>query len=154
RARLDEAHGEYRLGRYAKALAIAKPALDQSRKAGYPPVTGEALVLVGTLQHELADRAGAATLDEALRVAAESGDERGIIESATALLPALTSDLARFEAAEEVATFAGATARHVRPSAELLAPLEASIGSLFDRRGRPDDAKAHLARAVELADHE
>src|SRR6185436_19927852 len=71
RTRLDAARGELRLGRYAKALVIATPALESARAATYLPVIGEALVLVGVLQHDLGDRTSATTLERALRSATE-----------------------------------------------------------------------------------
>jgi tetratricopeptide (TPR) repeat protein/tRNA A-37 threonylcarbamoyl transferase component Bud32 len=153
RKRVDDARGMHKLGRYAQALAIAKPAVDAARAAGYAPATAEALVEVGVLQHELADRAAASTLDEAMRVAAAAGDEKTVVAAAAWLVFTLASNGAQFEAAGAIASYAGAVAQHAH-AGESAIRLELSTGIANDRRGRPADARKQLEHALERAEHE
>ncbi len=152
RTRLDEALGEQRLGRYAKALAIARPALELARAGTYAPAIGEALLAVGMIEHFLGDRASATTLEHALRVATEAGDGRVAVEAAAWLMAALIDHAGRLDAAELVASFAEATAARVHPPVEIEVHLQTSIGAVLIRRHRPEPARVHLDRALELAE--
>src|SRR5207248_893124 len=73
RSTLDEARADQRLAHYARTKELASAALDAARASGYRPAIAEALVVLGKAQISLADRTSAATLREALHVAAAAG---------------------------------------------------------------------------------
>src|SRR5204862_2415876 len=118
RRQLATARGLEALGRYAQAIAIAEPELARARGVGYAPVLGEALMLVGDLDHDLG-RPAAATLEEGLQVSTEAGASATAVEAASSLVWVLANDDGRFDAAEAVANLAAATARRAKPPVEI-----------------------------------
>jgi tetratricopeptide (TPR) repeat protein len=154
RAQLDEARAQRRLGRYPKALEIARPALHAARTLAYLPAVTEALILVGVLQQDVADPATITTLREAMHIAAEAGDAQNLVDAASSLVYAITVNSTNYEVAHEIAELAEATARHARPPVEVRVRLDNSIGLLLATQGHPAEAQARYETALALAEKE
>ena len=154
RGRLDEARGLERLARYAAALEVARAALAAARATGYRPVTAEALLVVGRIQVRLVDAAGVDALRESMHAATASGDAAGMVEAAAWTVFALTTQGSRHELAHEIAEHAEATAIHAGLKGESVVHLQNRIGLLYQRRGKPAEARARFEKALALAEQE
>jgi eukaryotic-like serine/threonine-protein kinase len=87
RARIDEAETLYDAGAAERGLAVVTEAVVEARALAYPPVLAEALTSLGHLQASAASPKDAqATLEEAVLVAAQAGDDRTAAAAWTWLL--------------------------------------------------------------------
>jgi tetratricopeptide (TPR) repeat protein len=154
RERLDEVRGLRRLGRFADALTAGKAALAAARATKYKPVEAEALLVVGRLEMDQGEPAGIATLGEAMRAAAESGDERGMVDAATHLVFRFAMDGQPYAHTLEVATLAEAFGRHARITAEAQVNLESAIGMMHEANADPAAAQVRHEKALALAEKE
>jgi tetratricopeptide (TPR) repeat protein len=153
RTQLDEARANRKLARYAAGLATARAALTAARATSYPPVVAEALLVVGELQSAVADATSGATFAEAMHVAAEAGHDTVMIDAASWRTFELTQHN-QYELAQEIGELADATAKHVRPPAEMLVRLDNTIGLLLAKRGRFKESQARYERALAFAQRE
>jgi len=151
RGKLDQARALRKLGRYSTGLELARGALATARKASYQPVIGEALLEVGTLEREVADRKAAETLGEAMLVATSVGDTETAIRAAARRVNELATQPTHVAVADEIASVAGAIATHASASAEAQVELENAAANVLAHRGRRDEAHARYQHAYAIA---
>ncbi len=148
RGKLDEARAQDRLGRYKIGRDLAAAALPFARATSYRPIIGEALLALGSMQVELADRAGIASLRESMHVAAEAGDQRGEIDAAAWLVFDFATQHAQYDLAQELAELADAIAINARPRPESVIRLGNARGMLDVARGKLTDAQARYEKVL------
>jgi eukaryotic-like serine/threonine-protein kinase len=151
RAQLDRADALGDAGKYAEALALARPAEAEARAIGWPALTAEALYVRGNLER-LAD-ANAASADAPLSEAArQAGLAHDDARQAHALLALATRAseagdgqraLAFIEAAEAAIARAGNDER-------LHSEWLGAKGEVLEGLGRHDQARAVLEEALAL----
>jgi tetratricopeptide (TPR) repeat protein len=152
RASLDQARGQSRLGRSAKAAEIVRAALVAARASGYQPVEAEALLTVGIVEIELGQASAARSLRDAMHAAAGSGDTTTMVDAAGWLIAAMALRSERPDIALEIAALVETTGRHARAPTESLARLSTSIGMIHMNRGQPADARVRFEQALALAE--
>ena len=154
RTQLDEARGLQRLGRSADGLAIARQAETAAAATGYRPVDAEALIAVGTMEHDTDDKASIATLRKAMLAAAEAGDDARFVEAATwVVFTSVVNGKPQGET-RDLATLTDAIARGTRPPADVRVRLDNAIGYMLSRYGKPDEARARYEQALAVAEKE
>ncbi|MEO8845472.1 MAG: tetratricopeptide repeat protein [Kofleriaceae bacterium] len=153
REQLGTARAQRKLGRYKDGLATAQAALVAARATSYPPVVAEALIVVGTLQSDLADPASSATLAEAMHVATAAGDSVAAIDASAWRMFELTQTN-HYELAQEVGELADAEVTHARPPADVVVRLDNTSGLLLAKRGQPKAAQARYEQALAFAQRE
>jgi tetratricopeptide (TPR) repeat protein len=151
RADLDHARAQRKLGRYAPGLAEARKALDAARKAQLPPLVADALLAVGTLQSDLADKTAEDTLGEAMTTAMQVGDGEVATRAAAARITAMGQNPAKFPIAAEIGKLADAIAAHQPPSAEARVELDNAGALALARQGKRDEAQTRYEHALALA---
>lgn len=153
REQLAAARAQRKLGRYKPGLVTAQAALAAARATNYPPVVAEALIVVGTLQSDLADPASAATLGEAMQIATAAGDTVTTIDASAWRMFELTQT-SHYELAQEIGELADAAVKHARPPADIVVRLDNTSGLLLAKRGQVKEAQARYEQALAFAQRE
>jgi tetratricopeptide (TPR) repeat protein len=154
RARLDDARGLDRLGRYREELALLEPEVATSRSLHYPPALAEALVAIGKVEFALDDRSSTDSLREAMLVATRAGDSSTALEATAYLVLALAATPAHHDAGHEIAALADAQAERTPPPIETAVRLDLSIGYLAERRTDYATARTRFEQALARAKKE
>ncbi|HUS30394.1 MAG TPA: serine/threonine-protein kinase [Kofleriaceae bacterium] len=154
RTELDDARAKRRVARYADGLGVARDALAKARASNYQPVIAEALLAVGQLESDLADKNSIATLRDAMHAAASSGDSATMIDASAWLMYVLTNETDQYAVASEVGLLADAMAKHARPPVDVVVRLDNTIGLLQAKQGDVKSAQARYEGALALAQKE
>jgi tetratricopeptide (TPR) repeat protein len=157
RAELESLRGELAAvqglkvtGQYAKAQPRAEALLRRAQQLGYPPLLGDALLLLAALQRQNgAYDAAEAGANAALLHAVATGDETQAF-SASDLLLRLHNDRHRFAQAEASARYAEAVLAHLGGPERLVATLSFSRATLEFNRNHLPQAEREFQRAYDL----
>src|SRR6185503_16379592 len=154
RRQLDEVHGLERLGRPADALAAARKAETAAAATGYAPVDAEALIMVGSLEHNADDKGAIATLRRAMLAAAEAGDDARFVEAATWVVFTSVIDGKPQPETRDLAALTDAIAKGTHATADVRVRLDDAIAFMLATYGKPDEAQARYEQALALAEKE
>jgi tetratricopeptide (TPR) repeat protein/predicted Ser/Thr protein kinase len=152
RAELATAKVLERSGRSAQGLPLAQRAVDRAQASGYLPLEAEALAQLGSLQRlSRTDNAAAeASLEEAFYTAQRARHDAVAARSAAQLVAWVGEDLHRSAEAERWARVATAVLDRTGGDPEAQALLDESLGDLFTRAGKAEEALAEYRKALAL----
>jgi tetratricopeptide (TPR) repeat protein len=148
-AQLHVAQAQINTGRARDALATLLPAEELARHADSKVTLARILLAMGKSKHELLDPTAAATLEQAVRAAAETTDTDLQVEAEANLVEQLVDDPGRADAAQEVAGLAEAQARRVHLPVSTTVLLDSASESLLLRLGHPKDARTRAEQALD-----
>jgi len=151
RDELARTRAQRQLAHYAAGLALARHALDDARKLGYRPAIAESLFAVGGLQNQLADRAAADTLRDAMYEATSAGATEIAIRAAADRIGAIGSQRALQPLADELGRFATALSERGPIAASPMVDLGRAIGGLLEAEGHVAEAKTKYEQTLALA---
>ncbi|HWM88512.1 MAG TPA: serine/threonine-protein kinase, partial [Kofleriaceae bacterium] len=152
RQRLADVNALVMTGKYKEAMAGARAAAGDARALGFRPTEAEALFALGRIQRFNGDLTGAEeSLYDAI-AAAEAGRSATIEREAWLELTWLVGvAAARFDEGERLVRLARGALDH-DDSLATEARFEGLAGVLSSARGRPDQARPHLERAIALTE--
>jgi len=153
RKRIDEADTLYDAGEFTRGVEVATEVVAKARELRYSPVLAEALASLGRLQTSGAPPHDAqVTLEDAVLVAAQAGDDRTAAAAWTWLLYSLGLQ-GRVEAADTLELAARAAVE--RSGDDVIRGwLLNNLGVLHGMRGDIEQACEQLRRALEIKQQE
>ncbi|MCX4242121.1 serine/threonine-protein kinase [Paraliomyxa miuraensis] len=148
RERIDEADTLYDAGEFKQGLELAATAAAEARELGYPLALDEALWSLGRLQLAGGSaREAQTTLEEAVLMASEAGDDRNAAAAWTGLVFSLAIQR-RFDGA--AATELAARAAVARSGdEEMRGWLLNSLGVLYTQQGDAKQGQQYMREALE-----
>ena len=150
---LAEAKALHDAGRYPQGLAIATPAAEAARTLGYRPLLGEALHWFGWLQDRSGNlKAGERTLQEAAWTAHASHHDVLLAHIAAKLAYSTGADQHRFAAGHLWSGLGLATLARLGGNDKLESELLINRGLIYTAEGKPEEALASYAKALEHVD--
>ena len=145
RARVDRLRALIATARWGDAQKAAEALQPDADATAYPPVQGEAKLLLGTALDRMGDPAAVASLEEATRLMALAHDDQGAARSLLLLVRVLSNDAAKFERALGLVPAAAAFVARAGDPPALRARLLATHAQAL-----LDSGKAAAARALLL----
>ncbi len=143
RARLVDVRALFRVGRFGEALEAAVPVAEEARRIGYGPTLAECLLLLGSIQHEVAKTdAAIATMEEAVWTAELARHDEVAAECAVHLIYTMGYMQSRFEAS-------GIWSRHAETLLRRMGGHDQLWGWFFNNHAAVSEVQGRLAEAVE-----
>ncbi|MDB4983795.1 MAG: hypothetical protein JWM82_4547, partial [Myxococcales bacterium] len=143
RARLVDVRALFRVGRFTDGLEAAAPLVEEARRIGYGPTLAECLLMLGSLQHEVAKTdAAIATMDEAVWVAELARHDEVAAEAAVHLVYTTGYMQSRFEAS-------AIWSRHAETLLRRMGGHDQLWGWFFNNRAAVSEVQGRLGEAVE-----
>ncbi len=136
-------------GKYAEGLPIAREAVARSQELRYRPLEADALSRLGTLQARAGDLKGSDKTFHQSLVAALAGRHDEVLALGWIYLIGLGVELGQYERAEEAAGYATAVIERYESAEELRGRLFNSLGALFQRQGKYNEALEQFQRGRE-----
>ncbi|WP_437875933.1 tetratricopeptide repeat protein [Sorangium sp. So ce513] len=149
RGRLDEVRALAEAGKFAEALALARPIADEARAAGYAPVEAEALLALGRAQRDTHDTKGAeATLGEAARAASRARDDALAADAWTQLIYVIGYQEARHAEALTLRLAAEGAVERLENAPAASARLSGTLALVLNEQGKHGEAAQLAERAL------
>ena len=149
RARLSEAKANFDAGRYPEALAIARPALEDARRAGYRPAEAETLLRIGKVLDARGEpKEAVKSLRDAYLAGAASGHDEIAARAATDLVKVAGFQLGSSADGRFWADLARASLDRMGGNDPVDAELQLQRGTLAWWEGHYDEALGHVETAL------
>jgi serine/threonine protein kinase/tetratricopeptide (TPR) repeat protein len=143
RARLVDVRALFRVGRFGDGLGMAATLVEEARRIGYGPTLAECLLVLGSLQHEVAKTdAAVAAMEEAVWTAELARHDEVAAESAVHLIYTTGYMQSRFEAT-------AIWSRHAETLLRRMGGHDQLWGWFFNNRAAVCEVQGRLAEAVE-----
>ncbi len=158
RSQLTEATTLQITGRFRAAAAMVQPIVDQARTLNYPPLLGDALLLLGWTQMTAYDKRSQATAEETILVLAAANDDEQLAVVWLRLLNIV--GVAQKRPTEALALRPGVEAAVIRAGNKPLrrANFDRNVASILRIQGKYDEAlvlqRRALATLLEVLDHD
>jgi eukaryotic-like serine/threonine-protein kinase len=149
-ARVDRAQALLAAGRGKDGLELARAAVDDARRLGYPPVLAEALTVLGNLEKEAVPKEAEATLKDALAAAAAAHDDLRAAQALTELVWFVGYRMHRPVEARSLRAPAEAAIVRAGDQPLMRANLLYNLGANEDAAGVPADALRFHRQALAL----
>ncbi|WP_437811159.1 tetratricopeptide repeat protein [Sorangium sp. So ce1078] len=149
RGRLAEVRALAEAGKFAEALALARPIADEARAVGYAPIEAEALLSLGRAQRDAHDAKGAeATLGEAARAASRARDDALAADAWTQLLYVIGYLEARHADALALRLAAEGAVERIENRPAASARLSGTLALVLNEQGKHGEAAPLAERAL------
>ncbi|WP_437632949.1 tetratricopeptide repeat protein [Sorangium sp. So ce854] len=149
RGRLAEVRALAEAGKFAEALALARPIADEARATGYAPVEAEALLALGRAQRDAHDARGAeATLGEAARAASRARDDALAADAWTQLIYVIGYQDARHADALALRLAAEGAVERIEDVPAASARLSSTLALVLNEQGKHGEAAPLAERAL------
>jgi serine/threonine protein kinase/tetratricopeptide (TPR) repeat protein len=150
RSELAAAKALQRAGKYAEATAIAARLASEAAATGYRPLDAEALYLLGDLEDDAGDYAGAErTLGRAAAAAMAGHHDVVLARALSAEVVEIGLRQARFAEAHEWAVLAEAAVERTGDPF-VRGELPRNVGRLLLREGKYDESRASIAKCLSI----